>query len=82
MSSIADKVRLAVASSDTFSLYAGVVLKNGVSEAIPQGSQEFETRNNKGQVSTARYRYADNSVLTYTRKPDNQYTLTVTKAKP
>lgn len=59
----------------TFSLYAGYGMAGGQYVRWPTGHQEAETRNNKGQCSMARYRYADNSTLTYKRRPDNEYTL-------
>ena len=59
----------------TFSLYAGYGMANGEYVRWPTGVQEKETRNDKGQCSMARYRYADNSTLTYRRKPDNNYVL-------
>ena len=59
----------------TFSLYAGYGMAEGKYVRWPTGVQEKETRNDKGQCSMARYRYADNSTLTYRRKPDNNYVL-------
>lgn len=60
---------------DTFSLYAGYGMAGGQYVRWPTGRQEAETRNEKGQCAMARYRYADNSTLTYKRRPDNNYTL-------
>ena len=59
-----------------FSLYAGYGMHGGSYVHFPTGVQEMETRNKKGQCSSARYRYADGSTLTYKRLQDNQYTLT------
>ena len=59
----------------TFSLYAGYGMASGEYVRWPTGVQEKETRNDKGQCSMTRYRYADNSTLTYRRKPDNDYVL-------
>lgn len=59
----------------TFSLYAGYGMAEGEYVRWPTGIQEKETRNDKGQCSMARYRYADNSTLTYRRKPGNDYVL-------
>ena len=59
----------------TFSLYAGYGMAAGEHVRWPTGVQEKETRNDKGQCSMARYRYADGSTLTYKRKPDNCYVL-------
>ena len=59
----------------TFSLYAGYGMAAGKYVRWPAGVQEKDTRNDKGQCSMARYRYADNSTLTYRREPDNNYVL-------
>ena len=59
----------------TFSLYAGYGVAGGQYVRWPTGCQEAEKRNDKGQCAMARYRYADNSTLTYKRRPDNDYTL-------
>ena len=59
----------------TFSLYAGYGVAGGQYVRWPTGRQEAEKRNEKGQCAMARYRYADNSTLTYKRRPDNDYTL-------
>ena len=61
----------------TFSLYAGYGMAGGQYVRWPTGRQETEKRNEKGQCVMARYRYADNSTLTYKRRPDNQYSLIV-----
>ena len=74
---IAQQVKETIESKcpGTFSLYAGYGMANGEYVRWPTGVQEKETRNDKGQCSMARYRYADNSTLTYRRKPDNNYVL-------
>ena len=59
----------------TFSLYAGYGMAGGQYVRWPTGRQETEKRNEKGQCVMARYRYADNSTLTYKRRPGNEYTL-------
>lgn len=59
----------------TFSLYAGYGMANGKHVRWPTGVQEMEKRNDKGQCTAARYRFSDNSTLTYKRRPDNQYLL-------
>ena len=74
---LAQQVRAAIAQSNTFTLYGGYCLQNGKTVSFHTGVQELETRNDKGQVSKARYKYADGSTLTYTRKPDNCFSLTV-----
>lgn len=74
---IADKVLAAIGDSCTFTLYGGYCLQNGVNVFFPLGSCELEKRNEKGQVSKARYIYADGSRLVYTRKPDNNFSLEV-----
>jgi hypothetical protein len=61
----------------TFSLYAGYGMAGGQYVRWPTGHMEAETRNERGQCSMARYRYADNSTLTYKRRPYNQYSLIV-----
>lgn len=61
----------------TFSLYAGYGMACGQYVRWPTGTREMEKRNEHGQCSMARYRYADNSTLTYKRKADNQYCLIV-----
>ena len=61
----------------TFSLYAGYGMSNGKYVRWPTGVQEMEKRNEKGQCSASRYRFSDNSTLTYKRLPDNQYSLIV-----
>lgn len=74
---IAQQVKETIESQcpGTFSLYAGYGMVNGAYVRWPTGMQEKETRNDKGQYSMARYRYADGSTLTYKRKPDNCYVL-------
>lgn len=74
---IAQQVKETIESKcpGTFSLYAGYGMAEGKYVRWPTGVLEKETRNNKGQCSMARYRYADNSTLTYRRKPDNDYVL-------
>lgn len=74
--SIAHHIAAILRDKQTFSLYAGVYLESGKSIPFPHGHCELEKRNNIGQVSTARYRYADNSTLVYQRKSDNQFSLT------
>ncbi len=59
----------------TFSLYAGYGMAGGQYVRWPVGHLEAENRNTKGQCAMARYRYADNSTLTYKRRTDNDYTL-------
>lgn len=61
----------------TFSLYAGYGMAAGEYVRWPTGKQEMEKRNKQGQCSVSRYRYADNSTLTYKRLPGNGYTLIV-----
>ena len=75
---IAQQVKETIESKcpGTFSLYAGYGMAEGKYVRWPTGVQEKETRNDKGQCSMARYRYADDSTLTYKRMADNRYTLT------
>ena len=77
--SIAQKVKQIIETKcpGTFSLYAGCGMSRGHYVQWPTGRQEIEKRNERGQCSMARYRYADNSTLTYKRKPDNEYQLIV-----
>lgn len=79
MTTLAEKTKQLILSTcpATFSLYAGYGMIGGQYVRFPTGIQEVEKRNDKGQVSMSRYRYADGSTLTYKRKPDNQYSLIV-----
>lgn len=72
---IADKVISVIGESSVFTLYGGYCVKDGNKISFPKGHLEFEKRNERGQVLIARMRYADNSILIYTRKPDNQFVL-------
>lgn len=78
--SIASRVADVLRGSNTFTIRGGYCLKAGQTVRFPTGVQEMETRNDKGQVSKARYIYADGSRLTYTRLPENNFRLQVTEA--
>lgn len=75
--SIAQNIKSILSGCNTFTIYGGYALQNGQTVRFPTGVQELEKRNDKGQVSHARYLYADGSRLTYLRKPDNEFSLTV-----
>lgn len=72
---IAENIKSILAECNTFTIYGGYCIKAGKTVRFPTGAQEIEKRNEKGQVSKARYHYADGSRLTYTRKPDNGFSL-------
>lgn len=59
--SIAQGIEDILAGSNTFTLYGGFCIKAGSTIRFQTGTQECEKRNEKGQVTIARYRYADNS---------------------
>jgi hypothetical protein len=59
-----------------FTLYGGYASGyDGTTYRFPTGVQELEKRNDKGRVIHARYRYADNSVLTYRYSEARGYSL-------
>lgn len=73
---LAEQVKTAIGDSNTFTIYGGYCLVAGETVRFPTGVPELEKHNEKGQMSHARYIYADGSRLTYRRKPDNEFTLT------
>jgi hypothetical protein len=77
--SIAQRIADILNQSSTFTLYGGYAQQAGRQVQFPQGHCELEKRNDKGQVSRARYHYADGSRLTYIRKPDNAFRIEVSQ---
>lgn len=74
---VADHVEKASAAS--FSGACAIVNDRWVT--LPQGVQELETRNTNGRIVRARYRYADNSSLTFTWSELSGPKLTVTSGQ-
>lgn len=75
--SIARGIAAILADSNTFTIYGGYCVKAGKTIRFQTGRPVAEKRNALGHMLRAEYEYADGSRLTYTRKPDNQFSLTV-----
>ena len=80
---IAEKVRTVITTQCpyVFSLSAGLGLCNNQPVHFPIGALIREKRNNDGLCLLAEYKYADDSMLTYTHDTETErYALTVKQA--
>lgn len=82
---IALSVKALCDGASAFSLYAGYAIHHEprayqtITKHFPPGHQEAIRHNEEGRVTMARYRYADNSILTFKRR-GSKTILTATKA--